>query len=183
MNLIIYGKNLQLTEAIKYYIHEKVGRIEQYFEEPIDANVHVNAYVEKNQQCIEINISLHGTFIRAEAHSDDLYKSIDIAEEKMKRQIRKYKTKYNRKPKQPPIVQSSNKKRKINKIKSNQLSLRKLYKPMNVEEAILQLELYQQKHLYFFDDITNELRAIYKTSDGNYGLITPNQTKMINQVG
>jgi putative sigma-54 modulation protein len=183
MNLIIYGKNLQLTEAIKYYIHEKIGRIEQYFEEPIDANVHVNVFVLKNQQCIEINIPLNATFIRAEAHSDDLYKSIDIAEEKMKRQIRKYKTKFNRKPKKQQIVQSVTKKPKATHKKSNQVSPRRFYKPMNVEEAILQMELYQQKHLYFFDDITNELRAVYKTSDGKYGLITPNHTKMINLVG
>ncbi|MBD8067380.1 ribosome hibernation-promoting factor, HPF/YfiA family [Bacillus sp. PS06] len=182
MNLIIYGKNLQLTKTIKNYIHEKIGRAEHYFEEPFDTNVHVNVFVVRNQQCIEINIPLNGTFIRAEAHSDDLYKSIDIAEEKMKRQIRKYKTKYNRKPKQQIVTAEINN-QKTPKKKRKQFAPRSFNKPMSVEEAILQLELYHQKHLYFLDDLTSELRAVYKTSDGKYGLITPNQTKMIDKVG
>ncbi|WP_169891172.1 ribosome hibernation-promoting factor, HPF/YfiA family [Litchfieldia alkalitelluris] len=100
MNLIIYGKNIQLTDSIKAYIHEKIGRIEQFFEEPIDTNVHVNVFILKNKHCVEISIPLNATFIRAEAHSNDLYQSVDIAEEKMKRQLRKYKTKINRKPRQ-----------------------------------------------------------------------------------
>ncbi|WP_078547723.1 sigma 54 modulation/S30EA ribosomal C-terminal domain-containing protein [Litchfieldia alkalitelluris] len=59
----------------------------------------------------------------------------------------------------------------------------RFYKPMNAEEAILQMELFNLKHLYFFDDVTNELRAVFKRSVGEYGLITPNQTEMIDQVG
>ncbi len=184
MNLIIYGKNMQLTEAIKQYIKEKIGRIELFFEEPLNANIHVNVFLLKNKQCIEINIALHHTFIRVEAHSDDLYKSIDIAEEKMKRQIRKYKTKLNRKVRHQTFINQPEVEAKIPVTrKPSTREPRRFYKPMNAEEAILQMNAFKLDHLYYFDDLSDELRAVYKTSDGNYGLITPNDTEIINQVG
>jgi len=186
MNLIIYGKNLQLTEAIKSYIEEKMRKIEQYFDVPLPSNIHVNVSIMKGHHCIEITMSLSQAYIRAEAISDDLYKSIDIVEEKLRRQIRKYKTRLNRKQRRVSINQVktsdsdiSHKKDKSGLKKESRNHRVKFAKPMSVEEAILQMKLYKQSHLYFIDDMTNEMRAVYMSDDGEIGLITPNNTEVV----
>jgi putative sigma-54 modulation protein len=186
MNVIIYGKNLQLTEAMKRYIIEKISRFDHFFIKPQDTNVHVSVSIEKEQHCVEVTIPLNHTNIRAEAKTEDMYKSIDKVEEKVKRQIRKFKTKINRKqrrvePHLPELPTVTN--QLVEKIKLTNLHTKKFDKPMNVEEAILQMELYQLDHLYFLDDLTNELRAVYKHPDGKYGLITPSITDIVNRVG
>ena len=186
MNVIIYGKNLQLTEAMKSYIFEKIGRFEHFFNKQQDLNVHVSVSLEKEQHCVEVTIPLNHTKIRAEAKTEDMYKSIDKVEEKIKRQIRKFKTKINRKqrkiePNMPEMPNETN--RLLEKLKITNLHTKKFDKPMNVEEAILQMELYHLDHLYFLDDLTSELRAVYKHPDGKYGLITPTITDIVNRVG
>jgi len=187
MNIIIYGKNLQLTEAIKSYIEEKIGKIDQYFDAPLTTNIHVNVSIFKGHHCIEINMALSHAYIRAEAVSDDMYKSVDIVEEKLRRQIRKYKTRMNRKQRQVGSNQVDNKIKNdvIHKgdnpgVKKVEWKHRlKLTKPMSVEEAILQMKLYKQNHLYFIDDISNEMRAVYIRDDGEIGLITPSHSDVL----
>jgi putative sigma-54 modulation protein len=185
MNVIIYGKNIQLTEAMKRYIMDKVGRFDHFFIKPQETNVHVSVSIEKEQHCVDVTIPLdHHVNIRAEAKTEDMYKSIDKVEEKIKRQIRKFKTKINRKQRridmQNPVMPTEND-TFLDKFKFS--NTKKFDKPMNVEEAILQMELYHLDHLYFLDDVTNELRAVYKHTDGKYGLITPTATDIVNRVG
>ena len=181
----MYGKNIQLTEAIKTYIEDKIGIIEHFFEEPLSTNIHVNATVFKGKHCIEITLPLSNHIIRAEAQSDDLYKSVDIAEEKMKRQIRKYKTKVNRKQRKHYSEHTLTKKEtETNARKINRVEPQRFAKPMNIEEAILQMKVFKLDHLFFIDDHTNELRAVYSLDHDHFGLITPNYTDVVNlQVG
>lgn len=186
MNVIIYGKNIQLTEAMKHYIMEKLGRFEHFFIEPQDTNIHVSVSIEKTDHCVEVTIPLSHINIRAEAKTNDMYKSIDKVEEKVKRQIRKYKTKINRKQrKDEPILTEEliENNRMVEKYNLQNMYTKQFDKPMNVEEAILQMNLYNLDHLYFLDDVKSELRAVYRHSDGNYGLITPTITDTIHHVG
>lgn len=186
MNVIIYGKNLQLTEAMKRYIMEKVSRFEHFFIEPQDTNIHVSVSIVKGQHCVEVTIPLSHLNIRAEAKTNDMYKSIDKVEEKVKRQIRKYKTKINRKERKDDTLMSVITRENNQLLEKNRMlntNSKQFDKPMNVKEAILQMNLFNLDHLYFLDEITSELRAVYRHADGNYGLITPTITHTINRVG
>ena len=89
MNLVISGKNLDITEGLRSAIEEKIGKLERYFTDTTE--VHVTLSTEKNRQKIEITIPMKGSIIRAEEVSSDMYVSIDLVEEVIERQLRKYK--------------------------------------------------------------------------------------------
>ena len=91
MNLVISGKNLDITEGLRSAIEEKIGKLERYFTDTTE--VHVTLSTEKNRQKIEITIPMKGSIIRAEEVSSDMYVSIDLVEEVIERQLRKYKNK------------------------------------------------------------------------------------------
>ena len=91
MRYIISGKNIDVTEGLKDAIYEKIGKLERYFTE--DTEVHVTFSVEKERQKIEVTIPMKGNIIRAEEESTDMYVSIDLVEEIIERQLRKYKNK------------------------------------------------------------------------------------------
>ena len=91
MKFIISGKNLDVTDGLKAAIEEKIGKLERYFTP--ETEVHVTLSVEKERQKIEITIPMKGNIVRAEQVSDDMYVSIDLVEEVIERQLRKYKNK------------------------------------------------------------------------------------------
>ena len=91
MNLVISGKNLDITEGLRSAVEEKIGKLERYFTDSTE--VHVTLSTEKNRQKIEITIPMKGSIIRAEEVSSDMYVSIDLVEEVIERQLRKYKNK------------------------------------------------------------------------------------------
>lgn len=91
MQYIISGKNIDVTEGLKSAIHDKIGKLERYFTP--ETEVHVTLSVEKERQKIEITIPMKGNIVRAEQVSNDMYVSIDLVEEIIERQLRKYKNK------------------------------------------------------------------------------------------
>ena len=91
MKFIISGKNIDVTDGLKIAIQEKLGKLERYFTP--DTEVHVTLSVEKERQKIEVTIPVKGNIIRSEQVSSDMYVSIDLVEEVIERQLRKYKTK------------------------------------------------------------------------------------------
>src|SRR5690606_23687494 len=100
MKFNIRGENLKVTEAIREYVEKKIGKLEKYFESPITSDVHVNLSVYNDKQRIEVTIPMSGLLLRGEVEHTDLYAAIDLVVDKLERQIRKYKTKVNRKPRQ-----------------------------------------------------------------------------------
>ena len=91
MKFIITGRNIDVTEGLRTAVEEKIGKLERYFTK--DTEIHVTLSVEKERQKIEVTIPVKGNIIRSEQTSTDMYVSIDLVEEVIERQLRKYKNK------------------------------------------------------------------------------------------
>ncbi|PYI51186.1 ribosome hibernation-promoting factor, HPF/YfiA family [Paenibacillus flagellatus] len=184
MNFAIRGQNLLLTDALKDYASKKIGRLERYFEAPPTADVHITLSVAKNMQTVEVTIPLPGVLLRAEERSEDMYASIDLVAEKLERQIRKHKTKANRKFRHDGIrslfsdsYDSSTAVRYLDEedddlelVRTKRFNL----KPMDVEEAILQMNMVGHSFFVFANADSKQVNVVYRRNDGKYGLIEPN---------
>ncbi|MCU5745836.1 ribosome-associated translation inhibitor RaiA [Staphylococcus sp. SQ8-PEA] len=183
----IHGENLTITDAIRNYIEEKVGKLERYFNNVPNATAHVKVKTYQNSATkIEVTIPLKNVTLRAEERHDDLYAGIDLINSKLERQVRKYKTRVNRKnrdhdiqdvfaalPDDQEIKNTYNTEEEhkdeddIEIVRSKQFSL----KPMDSEEAVLQMNLLGHDFFVFNDRHTDGTSIVYKRKDGKYGLI------------
>ena len=173
MNLVISGKNLDITEGLRSAIEEKIGKLERYFTDTTE--VHVTLSTEKNRQKIEITIPMKGSIIRAEDVSSDMYVSIDLVEEVIERQLRKYKNKLIDKEQnaahlsQSFIEADDFEDEDIQIIRSKKFAM----KPMDPEEACVQMELIGHNFFVFRNSETDEVNVVYKRKGNTYGLIEP----------
>ena len=173
MNLVISGKNLDITEGLRSAIEEKIGKLERYFTDTTE--VHVTLSTEKNRQKIEITIPMKGSIIRAEEVSSDMYVSIDLVEEVIERQLRKYKNKLIDKEQnaahlsQSCIEADDYEEEDIQIIRSKKFAM----KPMDPEEACVQMELIGHNFFVFRNSETDEVNVVYKRKGNTYGLIEP----------
>lgn len=176
MKINITGKNMEITDALRDVTYKKLGKLDKYFQSDVEANVTYS--VERNRKIIEVTINLPGTILRAEESSDDMYTSIDKAVDILERQIRKYKTKLQKRYQNGETIRFENiqplpqENQEVNKpkiVKTKRFAM----KPMNTEEAILQMELLRHAFFMFMNAETDEVNVVYKRKDGNYGLIEP----------
>ncbi|MCI5495841.1 MAG: ribosome-associated translation inhibitor RaiA [Roseburia sp.] len=173
MNLVISGKNLDITEGLRSAIEEKIGKLERYFTDTTE--VYVTLSTEKNRQKIEITIPMKGSIIRAEEVSSDMYVSIDLVEEVIERQLRKYKNKLIDKEQnaahlsQSFIEADDFEDEDIQIIRSKKFAM----KPMDPEEACVQMELIGHNFFVFRNSETDEVNVVYKRKGNTYGLIEP----------
>ena len=182
----IHGDNLTITDAIRNYIEDKIGKLERYFNNVPNAVAHVKVKTYSNSATkIEVTIPLKDVTLRAEERHDDLYAGIDLITNKLDRQVRKYKIRVNRKHRdrgdqevfvaevqeaspeevsgaEEPVSDSD-----IEIIRSKQFSL----KPMDSEEAVLQMNLLGHDFFIFTDRETDGTSIVYRRKDGKYGLI------------
>ena len=149
MRYIISGKNIDVTEGLKSAIYDKIGKLERYFTP--ETEVHITLSVEKERQKIEVTIPVKGNIIRAEQVSSDMYASIDLVEEIIERQIRKYKNKL------------IDKKQSGGSFNSSYIE----------EEACVQMELLGHNFYVFRNAQTDEVNVVYKRKGNTYGLIEP----------
>lgn len=175
MKVTIVAKNIEVTPALKEIVEKKISKLDKYFEPNVEAKATLS--VQKNRQIFEVTIPFNGVILRREESSDDMYKSIDIVEEKLQRQIRKQKTKLSRKNsggslRYPDFVPDQ--------VKDDEESTAKVVKtknfgvkPMSREEAVLQMELLGHTFFVYEDSDSNNINVLYKRNDGNYGLIEP----------
>lgn len=178
MNINIRGENIEVTPALRDYVEKKVGRVERYFEYD-SLDIQVTMKVLRGEHIVEVTIPLPGWMLRAEDRSEDMYASIDNVVDKLERQIRKHKTKVNRRfrdvgnakmlfvDNSTNVVEEEEEDLKIVRTKSFHL------KPMDPEEAILQMNLLGHNFFVFFNAETDEINVVYKRKDGRYGLIEP----------
>ncbi len=173
MRYKITGRNIDVTPGLKAAVEEKIGKLERYFNQDTEAIITLS--VEKERQKIEVTIPVKGTIIRAEQESNDMYVSIDLVEEIIERQLKKYKNKIVDK-KQAAIAFSeyfmkeeyeSDDEVKIVKVK------RFAMKPMDPEEACVQMELLGHAFYVFLNAETDEVNVVYKRKGNTYGLIEP----------
>ena len=166
MNLVISGKNIDITEGLRAAVEEKIGKLERYFNDSTE--VHVTLSTEKNRQKIEVTVPMKGTIIRAEETSTDMYVSIDLVEEVIERQLRKYKNKLIQFSK-GFVDEDTYDEEEISIIRSKKFAM----KPMDPEEACVQMELLGHTFFVFRNSETDEVNVVYKRKDNTYGLIEP----------
>ncbi|SJZ58591.1 ribosome hibernation-promoting factor, HPF/YfiA family [Garciella nitratireducens] len=171
MHIIISGKNLEVTDGIKNVLEKKLQKLDKYFDPSTE--VRATLSVEKNRHILEVTIPINGAILRAEEETDDMYNTIDEVMEKLERQIRKYRTKIEKKMKKGsfrynfPLEEQKEKQPKI--VRTKKFAM----KPMPVEEALLQMELLGHNFFVFLNAENDEVNVVYKRKDGNYGLIEP----------
>lgn len=173
MNISLRGDKLEITEAMKQYAKEKLEKLEKYIEDPehVDANIVVK--VRKPVHKVEVTIPLKKVILRAEEEQESFYAAIDVIIDKLERQIRKNKTRINTKKIKEAKDFAFDMIEELHEEGSNNIVKRKKIdvKPMDEEEAILQMELLGHEFYLFKNIETDQPALVYKRKDGNYGLI------------
>ena len=173
MKFIIIGRNIDITEGLKSAVQEKLGKLERYFTP--ETEIHVTLSVEKDRQKIEVTIPVKGNIIRSEQVSSDMYVSIDLVEEVIERQLRKYKTKIVNQQQaggnfQKEFVEDEFlEDEEVNIIRTKKFGI----KPMYPEDACVQMELLGHNFYVFRNAETDEVNVVYKRKWNTYGLIEP----------
>ena len=173
MKFIIIGRNIDITEGLKSAVQEKLGKLERYFTP--ETEIHVTLSVEKDRQKIEVTIPVKGNIIRSEQVSSDMYVSIDLVEEVIERQLRKYKTKIVNQQQaggnfQKEFVEDEFlEDEEVNIIRTKKFGI----KPMYPEDACVQMELLGHNFYVFRNAETDEVNVVYKCKGNTYGLIEP----------
>ena len=174
MEVKVFGKNLEVTDALRQYAEKKVGKIGKFFaQEPPVAQVTFS--IERGVHIVDITISINGLLLRGEEKSSDMYSSVDGAVEKIERQIHKYRTKINRRLREENRIISPTPKGTEEVIAEPKIVRTKRFaiKPMHAQEAVMQMELLGHDFFVFFNSEMEEVNVVYKRKDGNYGLIEP----------
>ena len=172
MIISVRGKNNDVTNALKEYVEKKLAKLERYIDL---SEVQVTLTVEKGTHKVEVTIPVNGMILRGEEETGDMYASIDMVVEKIEKQINKYKARFNKKArvegkvegKVEAVVEVGYELPVIKKTK------RFAFKPMPVDEAVMQMNMLGHNFFVFSNAETEEVNVVYKRKDGNYGLIEP----------
>ena len=173
MKFIISGKNIPVSDGLRTAVEDKLGKLERYF--TADTEVIVTLSMEKERQKIEVTIPIKGNIIRSEQTSNDMYVSIDLVEEVIERQLRKYKNKIiDRKQsagnfQQAFIDNEYEENEEVKIIRSKKFDI----KPMYPEDACVQMELLGHNFFVFNNAETDQINVVYKRKGNTYGLIEP----------
>ena len=173
MKFIIVGKNIEVTEGLRAAVEDKIGKLEKYFTAETEA--HVTLSVEKDRQKIEVTIPVKGNIIRSEQVSSDMYVSIDLVEEIIERQLKKYKNKLIDKKqassnfRQEFIVKDYMDDEEVQILRTKKFDI----KPMYPEDACVQMELLGHSFYVFCNAETDQVNVVYKWKGNTYGLIEP----------
>ena len=173
MRFIITGRNIDVTEGLKSAVEEKLGKLDRFFAPETEVNVTLS--VEKERQKIEVTIPGKGNIIRSEQVSSDMYVSIDLVEEVIERQLKKYKNKIVSKQQnaaafaQEFVDKDYDDEDDVKIIRTKRFGI----KPMDPEEACVQMELLGHNFYVFFNSETEEVNVVYKRKGNTYGLIEP----------
>ncbi len=173
MRITITGRNIELTEGLKVAVEDKLGKLEKYFAP--DTEVFVTLSVEKERQKIEVTIPVKGNIVRSEQVSNDMYVSIDLVEEVIERQLKKYKKKLISKQQNAAsfrkefIEKETDVDDEIRIIRTKRFDM----KPMYPEDACVQMELLGHNFFVFCNAESEEVNVVYKRNGNTYGLIEP----------
>ena len=176
----VRGENIEVTDAIRSYVEKRISKLNKYFADCTQATAHVNlkVYTNKNAK-VEVTIPMPFITLRAEETSPDLYASVDLVTDKLERQIRKFKTKINRKSREKGFPEFTTAPTgaadgadevdapDLTVVRTKRVSL----KPMDSQEAILQMDMLGHNFFIFEDAETNGTSIVYRRRDGRYGLI------------
>lgn len=173
MNFIIVGKNIEVTPGLRSAVEDKIGKLEKYFTS--ETEIHVTLSVEKDRQKIEVTIPVKGSIIRSEQVSSDMYVSIDLVEEIIERQLKRYKNKLVDQQqsasyfKKEFIEKEYMDEEEVKIIRTKKFDI----KPMYPEDACIQMELLGHSFFVFCNAETDQVNVVYKRKGNTYGLIEP----------
>lgn len=172
MKFNIHGRKVEVTDSIKSYIEEKIGRLDKYFDQPDDVQATVVVKIRGKEQIVEVTIPLKKVLLRGEESHEDLYAAIDIVSDKIERQIRKNKTRMSRRYKDEIVEFNLNFEEEKEEDTSTIVKRKQIeMKPMSEEEAILQMNLLGHEFFVFKNIESNEVDVLYRRKDGDYGII------------
>jgi putative sigma-54 modulation protein len=176
MKITVTGKNIDVTDVLRDNAMKKISKLDKYFNPEVEAQVTLS--VQKNHHIIEVTIPFDGVILRGEESTEDMYASIDNVLDKLERQIRKHKTRLERKLRENSLKQFDNMPQEPEDREEayNPLIVRTkkfAIKPMPVDEAVLQMDLLGHSFYVFLNAETEEVNVVYKRKDGRYGLIEP----------
>ena len=177
MKFNIRGENIEVTPALKEYVEKKLSKLERYFDTFPEIKVNLKVYSDK--QRVEVTIPFTDLLLRAEETNSDMYAAIDLVVDKLERQIRKHKTKVNRKLREKGSIKTNfilpEAVAVLDQVEEDELELVRTKRfdlnPMDVEEAILQMDMLGHNFFVFTNADTNETNVVYGRKDGKYGLI------------
>ena len=173
MKMIISGKNIDVTPGLRSAVEAKLGKLERYF--TADTEIYVTLSVEKDRQKIEVTIPMKGNIIRSEQTSSDMYVSIDLVEEIIERQLRRYKTKLIAQQQAAASVQpdyleaDEEEEEEVKIVRTKKFDI----KPMYPEDACVQMELLGHSFYVFCNAETDQVNVVYRRKGNTYGLIEP----------
>ena len=175
MKFIISGKNIAVTEGLKTAVEDKLGKLERYFTP--ETEISVTLSVEKDRQKIEVTIPVKGSIIRSEQVSNDMYVSIDLVEEEIERQLRKYKNKIVDKQQESTNFQKAYLDKDYEEDEEVKIIRTKKFdiKPMYPEDACVQMELLGHNFFAFVNAETDDISVVYKRKGGTYGIMEPDR--------
>jgi putative sigma-54 modulation protein len=172
MNIVVTGRHLEITPALKNYAEKKIKRFDRYLSNISEAVVTLS--VQKYRHKVEVLLKVNGVLIQAEGTTGELYSSIDEVAEKLERQIKKYKEK---------LVSHRKSEGKAGTIRPEEVAIAEVgriiknkrfdLKPMSPDEASMQMDLLDKDFFVFTNDSTGYINVIYRRKDGNFGLIEP----------
>ena len=173
MQIVIKGKNVEVTEALRSYVLKKVQRADRYFNNIQDALITLS--MERGRFKAEVTMQISGATLRAEEREGDMYSAIDRMADKLERQVKRHKEKLTHKGKIPPEESwvpsadalSAESEARIVRVKKYAL------KPMSAEEAVEEMELLGHDFFVYRNTTSNQVNVVYKRKDGHYGLIEP----------
>ncbi|MCR4399324.1 MAG: ribosome-associated translation inhibitor RaiA [Syntrophomonadaceae bacterium] len=187
MRIDVRGRNIELTDALRDYVEKRLSKLERYIDDLREATVtlQVEGEAHRPSHRVEVTIPLNGGLIlRGEEGSDDMYSSVDLVVEKLEKQIEKYRTRILKRyrsaglkkvPVEPlpvaaPVMPEAEEREEAPQVvRTKRFAL----KPMDVDEAVMQMNLLGHSFFVFFNTETNQVNVVYRRRDGNYGLIEP----------
>ncbi len=188
MRFIYAGKGLTVTEAMKDRAEKKIGKLEKFL--PEGTEVHVTFIVNRHENKAEVTIPLRKRILRAEVVTDDMYTSIDAVVDSLEKQLKKYKDRLNQRYRKDAAFKEewgyigmqgskeSDPSEQVSHESENGIEIKKTkrvsVKPMDAEEAVMEMELLGHNFYVFKNGQTDEINVVYKRQDGAYGLIEPN---------
>lgn len=175
MKFVIIGKNIEVTDGLREAVENKLSKLERYFHE--DVTIHVTLSIQREHQKIEVTIPVKGDVIRSEQTSNDMYVSIDLVEEVIERQLRKYRKKLISKHQEGGFFKQEFFDSDDSTIEDEEIKIVRTkhfgIKPMYPEDACVQMELSGHDFFVFCNAETEEVNVVYKRKNNTYGLIEP----------
>lgn len=173
MKFVIVGKNIEVTPGLRDAVEDKIGKLERYFTS--ETEIHVTLSVEKERQKIEVTIPVKGNIIRSEQVSNDMYVSIDLVEEIIERQLKKYKNKLIDQQQAASFFKKEFMEKEYMEDEEVKIIRTKKFdiKPMYPEDACVQMELLGHSFFVFCNAETEQVNVVYKRKGNTYGLIEP----------